>query len=54
MSEFDKNILLSFAIAAGLLLVVNIVGEITIQHQTIAPAEQVKEAVAVKICKYGV
>jgi cytochrome c len=47
-SSFIKNILLSFAIAAGLLLVVNIIGELAIQPQMIASAPKVEQPMAAK------
>ena len=47
-SGFIKNILLSFAIAAGLLLVVNIIGELAIQPQMVSPALKVEQPEAVK------
>ena len=50
-SDFVKNILLSFAIAAGLLLVVNIIGELAIQPQKRTPAAKVEQPVAIKSVK---
>jgi cytochrome c len=47
-SSFIKKIMLSFAIAAGLLLVVNIVGELAIQPQMTSPAPKVEQPVAEK------
>jgi cytochrome c len=52
-SGFVKNILLSFAIAAGLLLVVNIIGELAIQPQKRTPPAKVEQPVAVKSVKEG-
>ncbi len=50
-SGFVKNILLSFAIAAVLLLVVNIIGELAIQPQKRTPAAKAEQPVAVKSVK---
>jgi cytochrome c len=47
-SGFIKSILLSFAIAAGLLLVVNIIGELAIQPQMVLPALKVEQPESVK------
>ena len=47
-SSFIKNILLSFAIAAGLLLVVNIIGELAIQPQMVASAPKVRQPIIAK------
>ena len=50
-SGFVKNIILSLAIAAGLLLIVNIVGELAIQPQITVPAVKVEQPMAVKTVK---
>ena len=50
-SGFVKKILLSFAIAAGLVLVVNIIGEVAIQPQKKTPMAKVEQPVAVKSVK---
>ena len=50
-SGFVKNILLSLAIAAGLLLVVNIIGELAIQPQIATSAAKGEQPVALKLVK---
>ena len=47
-SGFIKNILLSFAIAAGLLLVVNIIGDLAIQPQMTVSAPKIEQPMAAK------